>query len=1715
MKRPVNRRVATLAASVAMTLVAGAAWAYWTAASTPTSRGAAAATSVNQGATPNASAAGSTVTVSWAATTLANGDPVSGYLVKRYDANTSALQSIGSACSGTITATTCAESNVPNGQWKYAVTPVFATNWQGPESVKSATVTVALDIIAPTNSITLSSVTGGAYLTGTTVFYRGAAVGSFKLTNAVADAGSGPASSQTSAFIGVSTGWSHTPSTVSTPAGGPYVSNTFSWGASTTSSPLETVTGRDVTGNQAPTILTFTNDSTAPSAGTITYTGGFASGRSASITFTTGTDTLGSGIATRWLQRAQATLNADQSCGTFGSFNNIGADGPTSPYVDSSLASACYMYQYVVTDRVGNQHTATSANVVKIGYAGAVNATTGLLSHWRLGEAATSLYAEDSFSTGTSGTLLSARTGESNASWVAQGGNTTTAEIFTWATNAPGGQAVRRSSTIGTALYYTSTSPPSANYRVEADLVVKSLLSGESTGVVARLNTAGTGGGTFYLAKYTVVGASGNWEIIAFNNGGTTSLGQVAQTLTAGAIYHLALEVNGSTLTLLVDGAALLATSNSTLSAAGRAGVRLANSSSAGDATTGIHLDNYQVTPLPYPRAADSKGSNTGDYKNGPTMGQPGALASDTNTAARFDGVNDHVQVTTPNNPALPTGAGVRSTELWFKTSASTRQVLFRYGSGANTQEYGLWLDSGGTSMTAWGWGTGNDKVFNLGVAVNNGDWHQVVLTYTGTTLILYLDGAAVSSQAATRGTVLDMYGFVIGGIIRPNDGNSGGFFNGWIDEVSFYNTVLSQATITDHYALGNAPAPDTSGPTGGSVDASGLVGTGSRYSTSTTLSVVLNDGTDPSGVASTGKQLRRATATLTSGSCGTFGGYTLVSGGNDPASPYSDVVADQACYSYEYVVLDTLGNSTTYTSPNIKVDTTAPAAPTLVHSAFTNTYWSGSGTTVFYRSGATSGSFTTTASASDGASGIASYAFPALGTGWTSTPGALGVNTYSWSSAGPAAPGTKNVTATNNATLTSPNSPFTMTADNTSPSAGSVTYADTTQSSTSVSVSFTTGTDGGSGIGTRLLQRASATLTGSTCGSYGAFATVSGGTNPTSPLVDTVTAGNCYQYQYVVSDNVGNTHTAASANVVKVQASCGSQLISNGGFENGANPTPWTATAGVVTTSGSVAARTGSWKAWLGGNAADVTETLDQVVTIPANCNATLTYWLRVTTAETTHPFDFFRVQVISGATTTMQTYSDSDAGLSYVQRTVDLSAYAGQTVTLRFLADEDSSLQTSFWLDDVSLDTSTPVQQSYFDEVNGTTGLLNYWRLDQSTTSADTMAGTTGATLQSRNGETGATWTKHGLSDSDAVLTDAGRLRKGSAATWNAVYRASGVPASADYVVEADVYVASQVTNDTAGVIGRMDTTGNVETYYLARYEQSGQSWNLYRRTNGSWDWLGGFGQTLTSGSTYRLSLDMNGTSIRVLVDGVQRISATDGFITAVGRGGIAFGNGLTATTVSNTTGYHLDNFRIGQRMADSKGTNHGDFFNGVTLGSTGAIAGDANTAATFDGTNDYASATRQIGDDFSIEFWFKSTQGIGTGAQWWSGAGMVDAEVSGSANDFGVSLRSDGRVVAGVGTPDVSVVSSAGGYNNGAWHHVVFTRTKTSGALTLYVDGVSAGTANGSTLSLTSPSTINLGRIQAGSNYLNGSLDEVAVYNTALSAATVTAHYVNGTS
>jgi subtilisin family serine protease len=149
--------------------------------------------------------------------------------------------------------------------------------------------------------------------------------------------------------------------------------------------------------------------------------------------------------------------------------------------------------------------------------------------------------------------------------------------------------------------------------------------------------------------------------------------------------------------------------------------------------------------------------------------------------------------------------------------------------------------------------------------------------------------------------------------------------------------------------------------------------------------------------------------------------------------------------------------------------------------------------------------------------------------------------------------------------------------------------------------------------------------------------------------------------------------------------------LLGNPGFESGA--TVWSQTAGVITSSSGRPARTGSWKAWLNGYGRTSTDTLSQTVTIPAASRATLAFWIRIDSAETTTTvaFDRLSVQVVAGgATTTLATYSNLNENTAYVQRTFDLSGFTGRSVTIRFTGTEDASLQTSFVVDDTSLTTA-----------------------------------------------------------------------------------------------------------------------------------------------------------------------------------------------------------------------------------------------------------------------------------------------------------------------------------------------------------------------------------------------------------------------------------------
>ncbi|KQQ47384.1 bacillolysin family protein [Duganella sp. Leaf126] len=226
---------------------------------------------------------------------------------------------------------------------------------------------------------------------------------------------------------------------------------------------------------------------------------------------------------------------------------------------------------------------------------------------------------------------------------------------------------------------------------------------------------------------------------------------------------------------------------------------------------------------------------------------------------------------------------------------------------------------------------------------------------------------------------------------------------------------------------------------------------------------------------------------------------------------------------------------------------------------------------------------------------------------------------------------------------------------------------------------SFSVGASGGTAPYSYIWYRNGAVIAGASSATYSFTATQ---------------ADNGATFKALVRDASSTTKTATSSEATLTVAAAGSggERLTNGGFESGT--TGWAGDTGTIGTFSGQTAYEGQRYAWLGGNGKRATETLTQSVAIPSSASsAKLSFALHIDTAEVGQAtYDTLVVTVKNSAGTvlgTLATYSNANAASGYQVRNFDLSAYRGQTVTLSFVATEDSAQQTSFVIDKVSLIT------------------------------------------------------------------------------------------------------------------------------------------------------------------------------------------------------------------------------------------------------------------------------------------------------------------------------------------------------------------------------------------------------------------------------------------
>lgn len=197
---------------------------------------------------------------------------------------------------------------------------------------------------------------------------------------------------------------------------------------------------------------------------------------------------------------------------------------------------------------------------------------------------------------------------------------------------------------------------------------------------------------------------------------------------------------------------------------------------------------------------------NTSTFAVAVTAAVP-ALAQINNVySMAFDGINDVVRV---DETQL---TGNSSVSLWFKTSAVTSSSNFDQllggGIGVGTTNAGYFQYLSISSNKIVNYGGGAIGYFELAsTAVNDGAWHNLILTYDPTTaggasrgtLKAYLDGT-LTSTTDTNGYSINWTSSTLRTIGNYGTTNTNRPFDGTIDEVAAWNVILTQDQVSSIY---------------------------------------------------------------------------------------------------------------------------------------------------------------------------------------------------------------------------------------------------------------------------------------------------------------------------------------------------------------------------------------------------------------------------------------------------------------------------------------------------------------------------------------------------------------------------------------------------------------------------------------------------------------------------------------------------------------------------------------------------------------------------------------------------------------------------------------------------------------------------------------------------------------------------------------------------
>lgn len=200
------------------------------------------------------------------------------------------------------------------------------------------------------------------------------------------------------------------------------------------------------------------------------------------------------------------------------------------------------------------------------------------------------------------------------------------------------------------------------------------------------------------------------------------------------------------------------------------------------------------------------------------------------------------------------------------------------------------------------------------------------------------------------------------------------------------------------------------------------------------------------------------------------------------------------------------------------------------------------------------------------------------------------------------------------------------------------------------------------------------------------------------------------------------------------------------------------------------------------------------------------------------------------------------------------------------------------------------------------------------------------------------------------------------------------------------------------------------------------------------------------------------------------------------------------------------------VGNKLWDQKGVNHG-----TINGATWTQKSNGNYMLDFDGDNDFVDCgnatiyTFDYDDSFTLEAWLY----INLLDQQHTLVNKKD--LGGNGKGYTLTVQAATNLVTlamSQGAGNIAAARSKSAFSAGQWYHLVGVYDGTGGNHKIYINGVDdTDTTASFTSDTTSTHVLEIGLSANNVDFMEGSINEVAIYNVALSPATILKHYQVG--